>query len=97
MRCSHAHARRVYSYAARPDLDAAKTLLAKLRAGKLPIEFDARRVYRAGWSGLSSPEETYPALRALVDYGYLRDRTNTDTGGKHSTVYRAHPSCKAAA
>lgn len=91
-----AHARRVYSYAARPDLDAAKTILAKLRAGKLPIEFTARHVYRAGWSGLTTPEEAGAALRALMDYGYLQERV-VDTGGRASTVYRAHPSCKAAA
>ena len=91
-----AHARRVYSYAARPDLDAAKTILAKLNSGKLPVEFTARHVYRAGWSGLTGPEETAAAIRVLVDYGYLRERTVTDTGGRHSTIYRAHPSTKAA-
>lgn len=90
-----AHARRVYSYAARPDLDAAKTILAKLRTGKLPIEFTARHVYRAGWSGLGTPEEAGAALRALVDYGYLRERS-MDTGGRSSTVFRAHPSIKGA-
>lgn len=90
-----AHARRVYSYAARPDLDAAKTILAKLKSGKLPIEFTARHVYRAGWSGLQTPEEAGAALRALLDYGYLQERI-ADTGGRSSTIYRAHPSCKAA-
>lgn len=90
-----AHARRVYSYASRPDLDAAKTVLAKLKAGKLPIEFTARLVYRQGWSGLTGPDETTAALRVLVDYGYLRERVEQgEAGGRSSTVYRAHPSTK---
>jgi hypothetical protein len=55
------------SNAARPDLDAAKTILAKPKAEKLPIEFTARDVYRAGWSGLCGPEETVAAIRVLLD------------------------------
>lgn len=90
-----AHARRVYSYASRPELDAAKTIMAKLRSGKLPVEFTARQVYRSGWAGLTGVEETGAALRVLTDYGHLSEHINKDTGGKPSTTYRAHPSIKA--
>lgn len=91
-----AHARRVYSYAARPDLDAAKTILAKIRGGKLALEFAPRHVYRAGWSGLTSPEEVGAALRLLSEYGWLAERRIDDTGGRYATVYRAHPILKGA-
>lgn len=93
-----AHARRVYSYAARPDLDAAKTILAKLKAGKLPLEFTARMVHRKGWSGLTAIEEATAALRVLEEYGYLRERIEQqgEQGGRPSTIYRAHPSVRAA-
>lgn len=86
------HARRIYSYASRPDIDGAKTILSKLRNGKLKPVFNARDVYRAGWSGLSEAEEAGAALRLLVDYGYLRETLNTDTGGRHSRIFEAHPS-----
>lgn len=86
------HARRIYSYASRPDIDGAKTILSKLRGGKLKPVFNARDVYRAGWSGLSEAEEAGAALRLLVDYGYLRETLNTDTGGRNSRIFEAHPS-----
>ena len=89
-----AHARRVYSYAARPDLDAAKTILAKIRAGKLPMEFDARSIYRSCWSGLTTPEEVGAALRVMCDYGYLRERTDNETGGRAARIYKVHPRAK---
>lgn len=93
-----AHARRVYSYAARPDFDAARTILGKIKGGKLPIEFTARTIYRNNWSGLSTAEETDAALRLLHDFGYLRERQEiSPDGGRPSTIYRAHPSLKVAA
>jgi putative DNA primase/helicase len=71
-----AHARRVYSYAARPDFDAARTILSKIKNGKLPMEFTGRTIYRNGWSGLSTAGDTEPALRLLCDYGYLLQLVN---------------------
>ena len=41
------HAQRIYSYATRPDIDAAKTLLKRLSTGKLHSPFKARDIYRA--------------------------------------------------
>ncbi|MDB5922623.1 MAG: hypothetical protein JWN13_1559 [Betaproteobacteria bacterium] len=88
------HARRIYSYASRPDLDGAKSIVAKIRSGKLATTFKARDVYRAGWSGLSTPEETWPAIRLLVEYGYLLEIEDKDTGGRPSQTFIAHPSIK---
>jgi len=92
-----AHARRVYSYAARPDLDAAKTILAKLRGGKLPERFTMRDVYRNGWSGLTSPDEAQAALRVLEDYGYVRAVPDAQDNGRPSRIFEAHPTIKGGA
>jgi putative DNA primase/helicase len=88
------HARRVYSYASRPDVDAARSILAKLRTGKLKTTFKTRDVYRAGWSGLSSPDEAWPAIHLLRDYGYLFEVEEKDTGGRPSQTFKAHPSIR---
>jgi|RhiMetdeSRZDD1v2_1073273.scaffolds.fasta_scaffold1984673_2 hypothetical protein len=87
------------SYAARPDFDAARTILGKIKSGKLSMEFSARTIYRNGWSGLSTLEETEPALRLLCDFGYLRERLNPKgpDGGRPSISYRAHPDLKVVA
>ncbi len=53
---SHAH--RIYSYATRPDIDSAKTLLKRLSSGKLSNPFKARDVYRAGWAGLENTSQS---------------------------------------
>jgi putative DNA primase/helicase len=92
-----AHARRVYSYASRPDFDAAKTILGKLKSGKLPIEFTARDVYRPGWSGLTTAEEAQAAIRVLIDFKYIREKPmEPHEYGRPSTTYQAHPMAKGA-
>lgn len=92
-----AHARRVYSYASRPDFDAAKTILAKLKTGKLPIEFTARDVYRPGWSGLTTAEEAQAAIKVLIDFKHVREKPSVHEYGRPSTTYQAHPSTKGGA
>lgn len=86
------HARRVYSYASRPDLEAAKTIIGKIKLGKIKPAFRVRDIYRNGWSGLTTPEETRAALRMLLDYGYVREvETEPDrTGGRASETFQAH-------
>lgn len=86
------HARRVYSFAARPEFDAARTLIARIRAGKLGASFTARDVYRKGWAGLTTADETDAALRVLSDYGYVSTRQVQATGmGRPSVEFLAHP------
>lgn len=92
------HARRVYSYASRPDFDAAKTILGKLKNGKLAVNFTARDVYRPGWSGLTTAEEAQAAIRLLLDFRYIRERpSEAAENGRPSREYEAHPSIKGAA
>lgn len=84
------HARRIYSYATRPDIDAAKTLLKKLSAGKLPSPFKVREIYRAGWTGLETPAKAQGAITLLQEYGHLSaEEVDADKsiGGRPTTQY----------
>lgn len=91
------HALRVYSYASRPDVDGAKTILAKFRAGKLPERFAVRDVYKAGWSGLATPDEARAPIRLLTEYGYLRELKPVNPTGRPTQQYEAHPSLRRSA
>lgn len=78
------HARRIYSYATRPDIDAAKTLLKKLSTGKLPTPFKVRDIYRAGWTGLETPAKAQGAISLLQEYRHLAEEEipSGGTGGR---------------
>lgn len=75
------HARRIYSYATRPDIDAARTLLSRLASGKLSTPFTARDLYRAGWTGLETPAKAQAAIGLLLEYKHLSEVAQ-DTGGR---------------
>ena len=80
------HARRIYSYATRPDIDAAKTLLKRLSGGKLPIPFKARDIYIKGWTGLETSQKAQAAIELLIEYSHLTEHEQ-DTGGRPTRVY----------
>jgi len=80
------HAQRIYSYATRPDIDAAKTLLKRLSSGKLPDIFKVRDIYRAGWAGLETPHKAQSAIDLLLEYHHLAEEEIT-TGGRPTTHY----------
>ena len=80
------HAKRIYSYATRPDIDAAKTLLKRLASGKLSSPFTGRDIYRAGWAGLENPSKAQSAINLLMDYHHLKEEEIT-TGGRPATHY----------
>lgn len=92
-----AHARRVYSSIAMPDVDAAKTLLAKLKAKRVqedgePLNpFRARDVYRKGWAGLTESGTVHSAIDLLEDFGWLQRRTEGQTGGRDRAEVYVHP------
>lgn len=81
-----AHAQRIYSYATRPDIDAAKTLLKRLSSGKLPEVFKAREIYLKGWAGLETPHKAQSAIDLLLEYHHLAEEEIT-TGGRPTTHY----------
>ncbi|MDO9451183.1 MAG: DUF3987 domain-containing protein [Rugosibacter sp.] len=81
------HARRIYSYATRPDIDAAKTLLKKLATGKLTAPFKTRDVYIKGWTGLETPAKAQSAIGLLHEYGHLTAK-ELETGGRATTEFQ---------
>jgi putative DNA primase/helicase len=80
------HAKRVYSYATRPDIDAAKTLLKRLASGKLSSPFKTREIYQKGWAGLENPSKAQSAINLLLEYHHLNEEEIT-TGGRPTTCY----------
>jgi putative DNA primase/helicase len=85
-----AHARRVYESVAQAGLVAARSLLAKLAAGKVSATFSAHDVYEQGWSGLADRESVEAAAGILVDHGYARELTER-TATRPRRRYIAHP------
>jgi len=80
------HARRVYSYATRPEVDAAKTILKRLERGKLACAFKARDVSQRGWAGLETPAKAQTAIDFLVEYRHLLVE-DLETGGRPTKLY----------
>jgi putative DNA primase/helicase len=91
------HARRVYSSIAMPDVDAAKALLAKLKAGRVREDgealnpFQARHIYRKGWAGLTEPATIHTAIDLLQDFGWVQRRLDDHTGGRDRADIHCHP------
>lgn len=88
------HAQRIYSYATRPDIDAAKTLLKRLGSGKLASPFKARELWRRGWTGLETSQKAESAIDVLMEYGYLFEE-KLETGGRPTSCF--HFSCEVCA
>jgi putative DNA primase/helicase len=84
------HARRIYSYATRPDIDGAKALLKRIASGKLPIPFKTRDVYVKGWTGLETPQKAQAAIDLLREYNHLTEY-EVDTGGRPTRLYQPRP------
>jgi hypothetical protein len=86
-----AHARRIYSCVADPDLEPARALGDRIRAGALQSPFAYRDVYRRGWSNLDSPEAAKRAVVALEDLGWVRIVESRETGGAPRVDVHIHP------
>ncbi len=80
------HAQRIYSYATRPDIDAAKTLLKRLARGKLSNPFKARDLSQKGWAGLETTNKAHAAIELLIEYQHL-SAEEKDTGGRPTKYY----------
>lgn len=80
------HAQRIYSYATRPDIDAAKTLLKRLASGKLSNPFKARELSQKGWAGLETTNKAQAAIELLMEYRHLSVE-EINTGGRPTTHY----------
>lgn len=80
------HAQRIYSYATRPDIDAAKTLLKRLASGKLSNPFKARDLSQKGWAGLETPIKAQAAIELLQEYRHL-NKQEVMTSGRPTALY----------
>lgn len=96
------HAERLYAAAVIPETAGARTLLAKLKTGKLTDSdgviadnFTPRQIAVKGWAGLNTPDAVRKAADVLADYDYLR-RDVVQSGdvlgrGRPSDRYAIHP------
>ena len=79
------HVRRMHGCGRHGIVKAARSLLAKAKAGDLPELFTVRDVYRKAWAGLEK-EQAAEAADMLAAHGWLTE-TAVDTGGRPTTVY----------
>jgi hypothetical protein len=84
------HARKIYAAELGTDLVAAHLLAAKIRKGEIHDGITVRDVYRAGWSGLKTPEVAFGGLSVLEEHGWLRIVVPKGTG-RPSQVIRINP------
>lgn len=84
------HAKRLYSSAKDPAMEAARSLLDRIKKGDLQDGFAARDVYRKQWSHLNSSELVHQGIKILVDFGWVKEES-IDQKGK---FIRIHPSIK---
>ncbi|CCH01383.1 hypothetical protein FAES_3375 [Fibrella aestuarina BUZ 2] len=77
------HARRIYGLLDTASIEAAKELLRHLKRGDLKDGFNARDVYRKGWTHLKTVEQAEAAIEQLVDRYYLAEEQQPEfTNGR---------------
>jgi putative DNA primase/helicase len=84
------HARRAYASVSQARTEAARALLAKIRAGAVANPIRPRDVYLKGWSGLSDADDVRRAIELLEDLDYLRAEV-VQTPGRSRTMYWINP------
>lgn len=75
------HARRIYSAVTIAEVAAAKSIWRHIVKGDLSDGFDARGIYRRGWTGLRDSEVVKAALDLLVEHGQLIEQADDDRVG----------------
>ena len=87
------HAQRIYSAQASPEQAAAFSLGQKLAGGLMgSLRFSLRDLYRKHWTGLSTPDETRPALRTLEELKWIRRLPEPAERNRHrSETYTINP------
>jgi hypothetical protein len=90
------HARRLYASLGQAHIEAARSLLKRLRRGDLASPFTLREVYRRGWAHLADAEAARAATDLLEAKGWIRGHSAIDSGavGRPSLVFEAHPSVR---
>ena len=97
------HARRVYSSVISPQRRAATDLAERIKRGDIggAGKFAVRDVYRAGWSGLDTPERAGSAVSMLEHLEWIREIPGRDPGprgGRRSSAcYQINPKVRRSA
>jgi putative DNA primase/helicase len=88
------HARRLYASLGQAHIEAARSLLKRLRRGDLSSPFTLREVYRRGWAHLPDAEAARAAVDMLEVKGWVRSNAieSGQFGGRPSAEYFVHPS-----
>jgi hypothetical protein len=68
-----AHAERIYAYVEQSSAHTARSLLEKIRAGKVTSPFTLKSVYSHDWTGLTDMETVAKAAECLSSAGYIRE------------------------
>jgi len=85
------HARRVFSLGENRVFDLARTLIGKIKEGRVPQGFTLREIKRNGWGDFKKEELIDDVLGLLIDYGYLIPQ-DTVGKGRQTTRYYYHES-----
>lgn len=90
------HARRIYASLGQAHIDAARSLLARLRRGDLEAPFSPRQVYRRGWAHLPDADATHAAVDVLESHHFVRRvaTASGEAGGRPSVVYELNPAVR---
>ncbi len=87
------HANRVYSAALNSEIDAAKSILRRIKKGDLQDGFTKRDLHKKGWTMLADTKVVQEALDLLVEYGWLTSHEDRKRSGRPTTRYQIHPAC----
>ncbi len=88
------HARRLYSSLGQAHIEAARSVIKRVRRGDLKSPFSLREVYRRGWAHLPDAEAARAAMDVLEARGWVHARVIEpgQSGGRPSVESVAHPS-----
>ena len=87
------HARRVYSGAMLPGMEAAREIIRHIKLGDIKDRCKPKDIYRPQWSRLTTPDEVRAGLEILIEYDWLMVEKVT-TGGRPSEIIQLNPKMK---
>ena len=87
------HARRLYGCLGQAHIEAARSLLSRIRRGDLSSPFTLREVYRRGWAHLPDAEAARAAADVLEAHHYIRGKLleTGAAGGRPTVEYHVNP------
>lgn len=87
------HARRLYACLGQAHIDAARSLLRRLRRGDLSSPFTLREVYRRGWANLPDADAARAAADVLESHHYIYGKPleTGSSGGRPTVEYHVNP------